>query len=99
MTGAITFGIVMGWVTHRTLRRQETTQIGDIAAVIGALGGAAVLRLYPSGSGLFDSYAIGLAIGFFAYLAMAFVVAPRGRKSESVGLWLGSQAGDTPRRP
>jgi uncharacterized membrane protein YeaQ/YmgE (transglycosylase-associated protein family) len=96
MLGAIAFGIVIGWVTHRTLRRQETTQLGDIAAVVGAVGGAAVMRIYPSGSDLFAWYAAGLALGFFGYLVVALIFAPQGRRRETVGLWLGSTTGPPP---
>lgn len=69
--GAVLFGLVIGWVTYRTLRRSnETVAISDLAAVVGAVGGAAVTGLFEDGA-LFAWYSIGLAIGFFGYLVLA----------------------------
>jgi len=69
--GAVAFGLVIGWITYRTLRRREgAALLSDIATVIGAVGGAAVVALFQSGE-LFGLYCIGLAVGFFAYLIIA----------------------------
>lgn len=69
--GAFFFGLVIGWVTHRTLRKQSNAVVlGDIAAVIGAVGGGAVVAIYTEAQ-LFSSYAVGLACGFFGYLIVA----------------------------
>jgi uncharacterized membrane protein YeaQ/YmgE (transglycosylase-associated protein family) len=68
IVGALCFGLVVGWVTYRTLRRSgETVALSNIATVIGAVGGAAVTGLFSSKE-LFAWYSIGLAVGFFAYL-------------------------------
>lgn len=72
--GAILFGVVIGWITYRTLvRREGAAALSDIATVIGAVGGAAVLAIFDNDH-LFGLYAIGLAGGFFAYLALFFAV-------------------------
>ena len=72
--GAGCFGLVIGWVTYRTLRRREgVTALSDIAAVIAAVGGGAVTRLFAS-EDLFGAYSIGLAIGFFAYFIVSLIV-------------------------
>ncbi len=71
LVGALAFGVVMGWVTYRTLRRAQTSGLSDIATVIGAVGGAAVTALFPKETGAFGAYCVGLAVGFFAYLAAA----------------------------
>lgn len=69
--GAICFGIIVGWVTYRTLRRSgETVALSNIATVIGAIGGGAVTALFKSAE-LFGWYSIGLAVGFFGYLVLA----------------------------
>lgn len=69
--GALCFGLVIGWITYRTLRRTgETVALSNIATVIGAVGGAAVTGLFKSQE-LFAWYSIGLAIGFFLYLVLA----------------------------
>jgi hypothetical protein len=66
--GAISFGLVIGWITYRTiLFREEQAELADIATVIGAVGGAAVTALFKSEM-LFGAYCIGLAVGFFAFL-------------------------------
>jgi len=69
--GALCFGIVIGWVTYRTLRRRaETVQLSDIAAVLGAVGGGWVATQFSTPN-VFAGYCIGLFIGFFAYLYLA----------------------------
>lgn len=71
--GALCFGLVIGWVTYRTLRRTgETVAVSNIATVIGAVGGAAVVALYTKD--LFAWYSIGLALGFFMYLILGNTV-------------------------
>jgi hypothetical protein len=55
--GAFWFGVVIGFITYRTLRHKTSSGISDIAAVIGAVGGAAVLKLFPVGTDQFDNYA------------------------------------------
>lgn len=71
--GALCFGLVIGWVTYRTLRRTgETVAVSNIATVIGAVGGAAVVALYTKE--LFAWYSIGLALGFFTYLILGNTV-------------------------
>lgn len=73
--GAFAFGLVIGWVTYFTVRHEKQHAISDIAAVIGAVGGAAVLALFPARSVLFTAYTIGLACGFFIYVGLFMVLA------------------------
>ena len=71
--GAGAFGLVIGWITYRTLRRsRNAVRLSDIATVTGAVGGGAVVALFRSQE-LFSAYAIGLAIGFFGYLLVAWL--------------------------
>ena len=64
--GAIFFGLVIGWITYRTLRLTVGTNIfAAIAIIIAVVGGAAVTTLLKNDM-VFGWYAIGLAIGFFA---------------------------------
>ena len=66
--GALLFGIVIGWISYRTLRLTAGTGVlSDFATIIGAVGGAAVTALFRSDV-LFGLYCVGLALGFFAYL-------------------------------
>ncbi len=72
--GALCFGLVIGWVTHRTLRRKtEAATLADIAAVIAAVGGAAITALFKEAE-LFGAYCIGLAAGFFAYYVVGLIL-------------------------
>jgi hypothetical protein len=74
LIGAFCFGIVIGWVTYRTLRRTgETVALSNIATVIAAIGGGAVTALFNTPV-LFAWYCIGLFIGFFLYLILGNTV-------------------------
>jgi len=71
--GAVCLGVIIGWVTYRTLRRtSETVAVSNIASVVGAVGGAAVTGLFQGS--LFGWYCIGLAAGFFSYLILGSTV-------------------------
>lgn len=72
-SGAICFGAVIGWFTYYTMRYSTTHTSSDVATIIGAIGGAAVLAVFPKQSDLFGFYAIGLAIGFFTYVGILLV--------------------------
>jgi len=74
-TGPFWFGVVLGFVTYRTLKHKTKSGVSDIAAVAAALGGGATARLFPSGTEGFDSYCFGMAAGFFGYLALSIVIA------------------------
>jgi len=70
--GALLFGIIIGWITYRTLARKAGgARISDIATVAAAVGGGAVTGLFGD-RGLFGMYAIGLFVGFFAYLGASY---------------------------
>lgn len=75
--GAFAFGMVVGWFTYFVNRhRKEDVSLADVATIIGALGGGAILALFPARSTLFGWYGVGLAAGFFGYfvLLVTFVV-------------------------
>ncbi|MFD6180663.1 hypothetical protein [Streptomyces goshikiensis] len=70
LVGAGVFGLVIGWITYRTLRRaRDGAHIADLAAVVAAVGGGAVVNAQLSEPDLFAAYGIGLGVGFFSYLA------------------------------
>ncbi|WP_214405677.1 hypothetical protein [Pseudonocardia lacus] len=84
IVGSICFGLVIGWVTYRTLRRNaESVQLSDIATVIGAVGGAAVTTVFADPD-LFGGYCIGLAVGFFAYFIVGLFV----KEENAAGRWM-----------
>lgn len=67
------FGAVVGWITYRTLRRKEGgAAISDLAAVIGAIGGGVVVKLWEGAS--FNEYSVGLFFGFFAYFVIGLIL-------------------------
>jgi hypothetical protein len=70
--GSIGFGMVIGWVTYYTMRKNTKERtLADITVIISALIGPAVLAVFPSPATdkttMFGYYGIGLAIGFFLY--------------------------------
>jgi hypothetical protein len=74
--GALAFGAVIGWYLYFINRyRKADIQIGDLTTVIGAIGGAAVLKMFANDASLFGAYGIGIAVGFFGYfLSLMFLV-------------------------
>jgi hypothetical protein len=73
--GAFAFGLVVGWFTYFVNRhRREDVSLADVATIIGALGGGAVLALFPEESRLFGAYGMGLAVGFFGYFVLLVVM-------------------------
>lgn len=76
--GAFAFGAVVGWNLYWINRyRTGDVKVTDLVTIIGAVGGAAVLKLFPAGTDLFGWYGIGLAAGFFAYLVLLFFLVGR----------------------
>ena len=66
--GALCFGLIIGWQLYAINRyRTDGFGLGDLATIVGAIGGAAILDLFPAGTDLFGYYGLGLAIGFFTY--------------------------------
>src|SRR5439155_14224174 len=86
---AVCFGLVVGWVTSRTLRRSKPGGLTDIATVIGSVGGAAITGLFKPTENAFGLYCIGLAVGFFVYLGLSIAVSRK--EGTPVGDWLGSE--------
>ncbi|GAA1604953.1 MULTISPECIES: hypothetical protein [Kribbella] len=72
--GALCFGVVVGWITYRTLvRRTDRAALSDISSVIAAVGGAAVLGLFKD-KAMFGWYSVGLAAGFIAYFILFWII-------------------------
>jgi len=71
LIGAGCFGAILGWYLYFINRyRNGPVEFGDIITILGAIGGAGVLALFPSGTDMFGAYGIGLALGFFGYYAI-----------------------------
>jgi len=68
MLGAGGFGAILGWYLYFINRyRRSDVKLGDLATVIGVLGGAAIVALFPARTDLFGAYGVGLFVGFFSY--------------------------------
>lgn len=73
--GAIGFGVLIGWYVYYINRyRAAGVELGDLATVVGTVGGAAILALFPAGSDLFGAYGVGLFIGFFGYFLVLIIL-------------------------
>ena len=73
--GAGGFGALIGWYVYYINRyRRGDVQVSDIVTLIGAIGGAAVLALFPAKSDLFGAYGIGLFSGFFGYFLVLIIL-------------------------
>ena len=72
--GATFFGLVVGWIAYRILRlRGDAPVLSDLIAIVGVIGGAAVLALFRS-EVVFGWYSVGLVLGFFAYFTVGLVL-------------------------
>jgi hypothetical protein len=70
LLGAAAFGALIGWYVYYINRyRKSDVQFSDLTTIIGILGGAVVLNLFPAATPLFGAYGIGLFVGFFGYFA------------------------------
>ena len=79
--GALCFGLVVGWITYRTVRRSGVNGLSDISTVIGAVGGGAVTALFGEPE-IFGAYSVGLALGFFGYFLTFLGLYGKGNPSE-----------------
>jgi hypothetical protein len=84
--GAACFGIAVGYLIYRTLVwTTERAAISALAAVVGAIGGAAVTGLFAPGTSLFAWYSIGLLAG----MAVFFLIFARLNGLERLATVLG----------
>ena len=75
LLGAGGFGALIGWYVYYVNRyRKSEVSLGDVVTLVGAIGGAAILTLFPAKTDLFGAYGIGLAVGFFGYLLVLLVM-------------------------
>jgi hypothetical protein len=68
--GAACFGIAVGYLTYRALVTAVNTSVSVLAAVVGAVGGAAVTGLFAPGASLFAWYSIGLLAGMSVFFVI-----------------------------
>ena len=87
LLGAGGFGALIGWYIYYINRyRKDAVQLGDLVTLIGAIGGGAVLTLFPEQTDLFGAYGVGLFAGFFGYFLLLVVLVLRS-KGEFTATW------------
>ena len=75
LLGAGAFGSLIGWYVYYINRyRRADVQLSDIVTLVGVLGGAAVVALFPAQTPLFGAYGIGLAVGFYGYFVQLLIL-------------------------
>lgn len=73
--GAFGFGTLIGWYVYFINRyRKEDVQLGDLATLVGVVGGGAILALFPAKTDLFGAYGCGLFFGFFGYFIALIIM-------------------------
>jgi hypothetical protein len=71
--GSACFGLVIGWITYYTMRKNTKPRtLADVTVIISALVGPAIIAVFPApvegtNQTMFGFYGIGLAFGFFLY--------------------------------
>jgi hypothetical protein len=85
-TGPLVFGVVVGFVTYRTLiRTTQKTSIGDLATIITAIAGGAITKLFGADQRSFAWYAIGLACGLAIYFLIYLKMNGRKKTAKVMG--------------
>lgn len=98
--GAVCFGIVIGYVTYRTLVRTDGSSVSDIAAVLAAVGGAGVTKLFDPASGdAFGWYAIGLLVGMAVFLVLRLILERPGQDGKTPLILGGAVMGGNHHQP
>jgi len=84
VVGAACFGAIIGWYLYYINRyRTSEVRLEDLVTIVGALGGGAVLALFPASSDLFGAYGIGLFMGFFGYLVVLAINVRRSKNFDA----------------
>jgi hypothetical protein len=84
LLGAAAFGMLIGWYVYYINRyRKDDAQLSDVATLVGVIGGATVLSLFDAKTALFGAYGIGLAIGFFGYFVVLFVLVGKSQRYDT----------------
>ena len=72
--GAVLFGLTVGWIAYRILRfRSGAPWLSDLIALLGIIEGSGDLAFFRNDV-IFGWYAVGLVIGFFAYLVVGVIL-------------------------
>ncbi len=78
LLGAGSFGFVIGWQLYFVNRyRRDGVSLIDLGGIVAAIGGTAVLAMFPAKSDLLGAYGIGLLLGFLGYFLVLAVLVSR----------------------
>ena len=81
LAGAVGFGAIVGWYLYYINRhRTDQVKLQDLITIVGALGGAAILAIFPARTALFGAYGVGLAGGFFGYFFSLLIMVGMSKK-------------------
>lgn len=64
--GPLLFGAVVGYIVHFLIRRNGKPGIADLASIIGAVLGAAVMKALATPDAT-NCYLMGVGVGFFLH--------------------------------
>lgn len=95
MAGPSCFGLVVGYITYRTLARTTANAtINDLAVVIAAIGGGTITLLFGKADGsMFGLYAIGLVVGMALYFLMLCITGDKDSAFKVLGVGKGPRQG------
>jgi hypothetical protein len=81
LIGAGAFGFVLGWNLYFVNRyRTDEITLSNLTSLVGVLGGAGILALFPAKTQLFGAYGIGLALGFLTYLITLILMVAKSKR-------------------
>ena len=72
-------GFVFGYLLYYAVRHTKEFNIDLLSSAIGAVGGATVIGLLSKVDGWIGPYGLGLAAGFFFYLALSLLLIFKGK--------------------
>jgi len=93
--GAAGFGMVVGWNVYYVNRYRKDVVIGDLAGLVGAVGGAGVMAFFDEKTVAFAFYGFGLAVGFFGYFLVLLLFVALS-KAVTIDFFLGTTDGVKP---
>jgi hypothetical protein len=97
--GATCFGVVVGFITYRTLVREPKPAISDLGAVVSAIGGGVVTGLFPGTSDRFGWYSIGLLAGMTVFFVLFWIMNGKPQLAKVMSGGTISLAGGQPQPP
>ena len=83
VAGAMSFGVVVGWLVRYFIRRFSAFTPKTLSAVISIVGGGTVVRFLAADVRAVWLYSIGLLLGFIIYSLVAWLARRRDDDDDS----------------